>query len=325
MARLASMEKMGYYPTPKITLQCIKRKLESEENSTLLDPCCGTGHALREMEYCTGAYTEAYGIELDGVRHSTAYNRLYKTVLGSIYEALIKPLECFSLLFLNPPYDYENGERMEYLFLKESFRWLQKEGLLIYIIPEYILLNPKIINFLNRKFKNIKIYRVAEEEYPVFKQIVLFGIKRKEETEEELGDFPLPPYEYIDNDRNENIYILKKGISPEVFEIRGINKETINAYQETAKKNIMEALKEKNNKEKQMLSPIFMLKKGHIFQLLMSGAINGMIKKGDEEMVFKCHTARVEITTEDEEKIRTKNMYIPSIRIIKRGEWHDIS
>lgn len=325
MARLASMEKMGYYPTPDKTLESIKDKILCEDNSTSLDPCCGTGEALKKLEEYYN-YTFSYGIELDGNRYNDARITLNTAICGSIFETIIKPLECFSLLFLNPPYDWEKGERMEYIFLKESFRWLQREGLLIYIIPEYILLsNSKIISFLKRRFKDIKIYRVAEEDYPAFKQIVLFGIKREKETEEELSNFPLPPYEYIDKDEEKHIYEVKRGIKPEVFEIRGINAEIINAYQETARKNITETLKEKNSKEKKMLSPIFMLKKGHIFQLLMSGAINGLIKKGDEEMVFKCHTARIEITTEDEKHIRTKNTYVPNIRIIKRGKWYDVS
>jgi hypothetical protein len=46
-------------------------------------------------------------------------------------------VESFSLLFLNPPYDFEVSEnrnaRMEYLFLDQTYRWLKPGGVLVLV------------------------------------------------------------------------------------------------------------------------------------------------------------------------------------------------
>ena len=62
-------------------------------------------------------------------------------ILCSIFDARVNPLGSMGLLFLNPPYDTEEGERVEMKFLKHSLKWLCPDGVLIFIVPEHIL-NP---------------------------------------------------------------------------------------------------------------------------------------------------------------------------------------
>ena len=95
MARLEARKKMGFYPTPEETLLMICRKLHLTKGATLLDPCCGDGSALFSA---TNGYTEVctYGVELDTERTSIACQRLTNVISGSIYDTLIRPLECFS-------------------------------------------------------------------------------------------------------------------------------------------------------------------------------------------------------------------------------------
>jgi len=45
MARLESMAKMGYYPTPPSVVERIKTFIKIQEQTIMLDPCCGEGNA----------------------------------------------------------------------------------------------------------------------------------------------------------------------------------------------------------------------------------------------------------------------------------------
>ncbi|MCZ2078130.1 MAG: hypothetical protein LC130_24390 [Bryobacterales bacterium] len=48
-------------------------------------------------------------------------------------------IESLSLLYLNPPYQFESGEgrnaRMEQVFLEHCYRWLKPGGVLILVVP----------------------------------------------------------------------------------------------------------------------------------------------------------------------------------------------
>jgi len=45
-----------------------------------------------------------------------------------------------SLLYLNPPYDFETGQtnnqRLELVFLQHTYRWLKPGGVLVFVIPQ---------------------------------------------------------------------------------------------------------------------------------------------------------------------------------------------
>lgn len=49
------------------------------------------------------------------------------------------PAESVSLLYLNPPYDFEVGQhgnkRLELVFLGHTYRWLKPKGILVFVIP----------------------------------------------------------------------------------------------------------------------------------------------------------------------------------------------
>jgi hypothetical protein len=50
------------------------------------------------------------------------------------------PAEAFSLLYLNPPYDLEigttNNQRLELVFLEQTYRWLKPGAVLVFVIPQ---------------------------------------------------------------------------------------------------------------------------------------------------------------------------------------------
>jgi hypothetical protein len=62
MARLESQTKLGYFPTPDITLSLLPTWLTVPTDSQMrryLDPCCGKGEALA---YLANGYAETFGI-----------------------------------------------------------------------------------------------------------------------------------------------------------------------------------------------------------------------------------------------------------------------
>lgn len=334
MARLESRKKMGHYPTPEETLLMIRRKIQLTNGASLLDPCCGDGFALfnTSFNYKNGYRKEAsddieaatYGIELDTERVDIARSRLRKVVSGSIYETMIRPLECFSALYLNPPYDYEDGNRMEYLFLKHSHKWLKPGGVLLYLVPESILYIQKVKSLLRKHFKDIEVYKFTRNDYPRFKQIVLFGIKRGEVTEE--GNFPSDPYLFIeDGMETGKTYVVPTSEGPKIFELRTITQEDIQAYHQRAMNNMMDEIMTVQTNQHTVISPIFPLRKGHLVSLLMSGVLNGKLISKGKELVYKCFTDRDRSEREEEDKHITTDRYISGIRVIERGQWYDVT
>jgi len=322
MARLESQAKMGYYPTPEYTLAGIRESLNISPSAVLFDPCCGEGDALSDVAYEGGNAT--HGIELDTERAVEASGKLENVLCGSIYEAIVRPLESFSMLYLNPPYDWEDGERAEFRFLKHSHKWLMKGGVLVYIVPEHVLSIPKVAGLLGRCYAEIQVFKFTRDDYPVFKQVVLFGVKRDKEVE---GYLPRPPYNHIE-DTDGAVYSVPPGQPPQVFEMQGIRPEDIRGYSATALKSLTDVVCN-NLQVEDVLSPLFPLRKGHLVSLLMSGVLNGKLEHGAEKLVFKCFTERRQTirTVEDcgEMKEITNDSYSSGIRVIERGHWYDVS
>jgi hypothetical protein len=74
----------------------------------------GTGAAL--VAITENSCSRRYGIELDSHRVLEARTTLDEVIPGNAFDAKA-PVESFSLLYLNPPYDFEIGgskhQRME--------------------------------------------------------------------------------------------------------------------------------------------------------------------------------------------------------------------
>ena len=100
-------------------------------------------------------------------------------------------VESFSLLFENPPYDFEVGEnrngRMEYLFLEHTYRWLKPGGILVLVIPGDRL--STCAEILAVHFRDKVIYRLSEPESIRYKQVVVFGVRRTRREREQLKDW----------------------------------------------------------------------------------------------------------------------------------------
>ena len=190
--RLAGQSIMGYYPTPDLVIDILLARVTFPKDKpfAVLDPCCGEGTALER--FTSGSSAVRYGIEPDNGRYESA-TQLLEHVLHSPIEDCRIANKSFSLVLLNPPYDWEHleegsgkrCERKEILFLKRCMPWVAPGGILVYIVPETIW-NDRLRKLLAYKLDNLEVWRFPEPDYSEFQQIGVMG-RRKEK------DFPDPP------------------------------------------------------------------------------------------------------------------------------------
>ncbi|MFN3480534.1 MAG: DUF6094 domain-containing protein [Thermodesulfovibrionales bacterium] len=326
MARLESEGKMGFYPTPKKSLGYIKYFLlfyasDCTKNIHLLDPCCGEGEALDFFICPMGV---RWGIELDPVRAEKASKTLDHVIQCSIFDARVNPLGRMGLLWLNPPYSSDEGERTEMKFLKHAIKWLATDGVLVFIVPEVIFEKESNRRWISEHFKDIRVFRLSVEDYPRFKQVVLFGVKRSERVEDPEEVFSPPPYQHIEVS-NISPYIVPVTDGPTIFQAGdGVTEEDVRKNRE----NVLKKLKEigfLQDTESLTIRPIFPLRKGHLVSLITCGVINGKVEIGDNFLVIKGFSDRVETVREtDKEKIIT-NTYRVGIRVMGPDGWYDVT
>lgn len=187
MARNAARRKLGYFPLVENEAKRIRQFLQFPAACAVLDPCAGTGRALDLIAGDTGA--RLYGIELDAFRAEEARKNLDEVVQGSTFDAH-SPVESYSLLYLNPPYDDEVHEdrsrRSEAVFLEHCFRWLMPKGVLVLVIPAQRVSSCGTI--LASHFRDLAMYRLTEPEAAQYNQVVLLGVRRSRYERERLKD-----------------------------------------------------------------------------------------------------------------------------------------
>jgi len=185
--RLAGQEKMGYYPTPLSQVTLIAPWLEVEPGKLvrLLDPCAGEGEALEALTQALaerGARVETWGVELSPSRAEKAVAHLDRVIPTDWEQTHVRD-DTVSLCFLNPPYDFEglgDSRRQELTFLKSSTPTLVPGGVLVYIIPEYVLRRIRaILRHLVGWYRDVRVWQFTPDEYEALKQIVLMGVKRE--------------------------------------------------------------------------------------------------------------------------------------------------
>lgn len=326
MARLESNAKMGYYPTPPQTLSCVLKwvtfqKTAEVKSTHLLDPCCGTGEALNEFHSRNPRIT-TYGVELDVHRAVEAREELQFAVQGSIFDARINPLGSMGMLYLNPPYDWDDGERLEIKFLKHAQKWLCTDGVLVFVVPELIFLYEKCRNWIGQHFYDIRIVKVTRTDYPAFKQVVLFGKKRKERHE--TGAVGSPPYPYID-EIDASTYVIPLTDGPRVFQGTDTltDEEVANHWPNVVRE--IESICRRCDTATQ-LSPLLPLRKGHLTSLLTAGILDGRVDTADGPMILKGFSDRAKSTYYEDDKEITHDTFSVGIRVIEplKGVWYDI-
>ena len=175
--RAVARLKLGYYPLPQVHGPMLRARLSFPKDLvTALDPCAGTGAALRALS--EGANTSLLGVELDADRAAEANAAGVTTIQGNLFDVRGRAQQV-SLLYLNPPYDFEIGplanDRMERLFLAHTYEWLKIKGILVMVIPRRALCDTA--DALATRFKDIVVYRLTGQESEQYDQVAVFGTR----------------------------------------------------------------------------------------------------------------------------------------------------
>ncbi|MBC2658098.1 class I SAM-dependent methyltransferase [Pseudomonas sp. MSSRFD41] len=178
----------GYYPTDEVTLERALQALVQAQSGKMriFDPCGGEGVALAEAAHLLGRdQVQAFAVEYDAERADHARGLLDRVLHSDLFDTLISR-QSFGLLWLNPPYgdlvaDHSGASqyqgtgrrRLEKAFYQRSLPLLQYGGVMVLIVPHYVL-DDELSGWLSNHFASLRIYNAAD---PTFKQVVIFGIR----------------------------------------------------------------------------------------------------------------------------------------------------
>jgi len=327
--RLHGRMKMGYYPTPPSVVERIRTFLHFPDgNVNVLDPCCGEGLALRSLVEGTEATT--YGIELDEYRATRAMGNL-DHVLHCGYEDARVSNSAFGCMLLNPPYDWEavasgeGHERKEKGFLKGTVKYLQPDGVLVYVVPQKAV-RGDIARILSYRFHDFSPYRFPDEEYDRFKQVVVFGKKK------ERGELDRDAVDRLDAIPNEDLTVIPYADNP-VYDVpssplvrlfRSSVIDEVELERELKKSTLWKKLHEYGeNAVNGVGRPPLPLHTGHLGLLLASGSLDGVVGEGPDRHIVRGKAEKVTHTEQEyqgdvlvERQIET---YRVCVKVLKRN------
>ncbi|HZQ17907.1 MAG TPA: DUF6094 domain-containing protein [Terriglobales bacterium] len=309
--------KLGFFPLPIAEAKRLRKWLKFQDRFSAVDPCIGNGVAFRAL--LGDASTSCYGIEID-VNRSQQARSLGIDVLHANAMDVRCAAESVSLLYLNPPYNWECGEgnnqRLEYLFLEHTFRWLKPAGVLIFVIPQIRL--AKCARLLAEQFSEVRIFRLTEAECVQYKQIVILATRRKRHAR--LSDAALVAETRfleavaIQNqiaslaERSEVRYEVPKS-GPLLLTNTGIPLDEVedlllesSAYRQAARV----LLPNLGHARGRPLTP---LHGGHVGLLCTAGMLNGVFGDGEERHIAHWRSIKFTDHWEEEEEDGTKILH----------------
>lgn len=337
--RLAAQAKMGYYPTPEEITPIIARHLKARAGRIrILDPCAGTGAALKQISDSLQA--ETYGIEVDLERGNQAKNILTKCLVTDYQNTRIGH-GAFSLLWLNPPYDWaarrsdiERSERYERTFLRDCTPYLCPGGVLVYLIPQKRL-DSLIARMLSYRFEEITVYRFPDEAYKSYRQLAIFGIlKRKPSSDDAVA-------EHLKNCCVQGLSVPVLSVDPpRVYEVppsplksdllfRSNQIDPTDLYEEIQRHGLFGQLRTITTPQRlcETIKPIMPLRHGHLAQILACGLMNGPVwdRERRNPLIIKGITKKevkksVEIEGDCEKHIETDVIKITIRAFNREGE-----
>jgi len=303
--RLAGKLKCGFYPLPLTEAEAIRNCFEFPlAGFSALDPCIGDGAAFARITTETKACR--YGIELDAYRAEQSRRLADSVIQGSCFDVHCS-VDSLSLLYLNPPYDFETDEgstqRTERTFLRHTCRWLKPGGVLVLVIPKGRIVDCSQI--LSYQFKEVRIRRLIAPDSVRFDQVVVFGIRRTRRERERLQDRELEESRQLLADRSRHPSPLQP-LSPEPEFKYALPESAPVAlvYKELPLDDIEDLLPKSSacRQANRLLfgqqaaiggRPLTPLHGGHIGLLCIAGMLNGIFGEGEKRHIAHWQSIKV--------------------------------
>jgi len=336
--RIHGRIKMGHYPTPARVVELIRNYLAFPVSPfAALDPCCGTGAALAGLIGGTEAIT--YGVELDHQRAEESKSRIHHVLRCGIEETRIQHRSS-SLLLLNPPYDEVTleeeadtaTERQERAFLRMTTPYLTPGGVLVYIIPQNRL-DKSVERLLASRFERIRVFRFPDPEYGDFGQIVVFGIKKANNTLDEhealrLQNIPKMELPALSDKAAFSYPVLASGplslfrstlIDPEDLKKRMAQSPLWRRFTAMTTRS-----------EIRIPRPPLPLHSGHLGLLLAAGKLDGIVGTGEDTHLVKGNVRKITSVLQEFKgevlEERELDRYVVSIKVLNRhGEIRELT
>jgi SAM-dependent methyltransferase len=331
--RFQGKSRLGFYPLPLTEAERIRNfLLFPDQPSSALDPCAGDGVAFEVIT--NGAEVIRYGIELDAYRVDQARQRIQNVVQGNALEVQC-PVECFGLLYLNPPYDWALGpadsRRTEQSFLSHTYRWLKPGGVLAFVIPGDRL--AECSQILSTHFRDVRVYRLEEPECLRYKQVVVIGARRSRREKERLTDSDITRARlyYASLARNRlQIPVLPSEpdtrydvpvSGPAQLVYRGLPLDEVEdqlpqsaAYRQAGRILFAEPVSATGR-------PLTPLHAGHVGLLACSGLLNGIFGSGDQRHIPFWQAVKLVDKTEEEDEqgvitVREKERFSNELTVV---------
>ena len=309
--------KLGFYPLPPAEANRLKNWLNFPEQFSALAPCVGDGVAFAHL--LGGAPSCRYGIEIDAYRADQARALAIETLQADSKEVRC-PAESLSLLYLNPPYDWEagssNNQRLESVFLEHTYRWLKPGGVLVFVIPQLRL--AKCARLLSEEFRDLRVYRLTEPVCLEYKQIVVLGTRRRRQatladsalieatrwlealaTKPNLGPLGEDPEIRYDLPCSGPLVLTHVGIP--LDEVEDLLLDSA-AYRQASR--IL--LRKQRDVRGRPLTP---LHGGHVGLLCTAGMLNGVFGEGEDRHIAHWRSVKFTDHWEEEEEDGTKILH----------------
>jgi predicted RNA methylase len=330
--RLEAQAKAGFYPTPPKVLDIIKTWIGEKIAGPrrLLDPCCGTGEPAAQIAAAAGC--EAYGVELNTERAQAAKTILTKVVAGDLLTVRARP-GAFSILYLNPPYDFDAEDgRTELSFLKHTLSYLAPKGLLLFVVPQKRITN-RIARVLAAYFDDVKVRKFPADEFEAFGQIVIVGLKkaRAEINAGVLANLSqIPAVDLPEMQRREFSFSIP-AVGRDFF-IRSSDFGPAELSEELKASTLWEdpalGLLDEEEQTTSAIQPLMPPRKAHLAMLIAAGLINNQILEANGRSLLIKGTAKKVIDRFEEEtekgiKITERERIVTQINAfdLKTGEY----
>lgn len=350
MSNIGNKIRAGFFATPPRQGEFIRSLLNFESETAILDPTAGEGHVLKQLaqgEEERSFLVKTYAVELDKARAAQA-TEVLDTVVQSPIESMVISHNSFGLIYLNPPYDRtmlgygdEKTERKEYIELVRNTKYLAPNGVLVFVIPSYRYADEKMARYLATHFEDIAITKFTEEDYDDYRQCIFIG-KKKDSTRKTTNDRLLSFLMQM-NDEDfvaEKVTPIDQLIDVASWTIPATNADVPIFYSRIENKSEFidaiqsnkgfQAFKERTRPKQLEVGgdPLINVAQGLMALLLSSGAVNGLIGRGDSLHAVQGMEIVSTVVTEEESehaiitKRRTKRdvsvkVITPSGKVIK--------